>query len=175
MDPDKSVVFAYDEVRLHLDLAIPSPYVYSLCFPPQNPWKSFKLSESGTLGRHLASGNSNVYMYNRSERKALAISLAEFGHNNCSTWSSAQRHDIVTAAKCAKEYHFMQTYIPKCLNREVFERYTFNGLKFRRNLFEFQLFNWKSIFYIKSKEHSIDCTSELMFVLSILRWGSQWG
>ena len=51
--------------------------------------------------------------------------LAEFGHNNCSAWSSAQKHDIVTAAKCAKAYHFMQTYLPKCLNRAVFEGYTF--------------------------------------------------
>ena len=34
MDPDKSVVFAYDGVLAHLDLAIPAPYVHSLCFPP---------------------------------------------------------------------------------------------------------------------------------------------
>ena len=34
MDPDKSVVFAYDGVPAHLDLAIPTPYVHSLCFPP---------------------------------------------------------------------------------------------------------------------------------------------
>ena len=46
----------------------------------------------------------------------------------------------------AKGYHFMHTYLSKCLNEEVFEGYTFNGLKFRPNLFEFLLFNWKSIF-----------------------------
>ena len=85
-------------------------------------------------------------MYNRNEGNALAVPLAEFGHNNCSAWSSAQKHDIVAAAKCAKGYHFMQTYLPECLNKEVFEGYTFNGLKFRPNLFEFLLFNWKSIF-----------------------------
>ena len=28
MDPDKSVVFAYDGVPAHLDLAIPAPYVH---------------------------------------------------------------------------------------------------------------------------------------------------
>ena len=34
MDPDKSAVFAYDGVPgSHLDLAIPAPYVHSLCFP----------------------------------------------------------------------------------------------------------------------------------------------
>ena len=36
MDPDKSVVFAYDGVPAHLDLAIPAPYVHSLCFPPRH-------------------------------------------------------------------------------------------------------------------------------------------
>ena len=49
--------------------------------------------------------------------------------------------DIVTAAKCVKGYHFIQTYLPKCLNSEVFEEYSFNGLKFRPNLFEFLLLN----------------------------------
>ena len=33
MDPDKSVVFGYDGVSAHLDLAIPAQYVHSLCFP----------------------------------------------------------------------------------------------------------------------------------------------
>ena len=107
MDPDKSVVIGYDGVPAHLDLAIPAQYVHSLCFPPRYRWKGFKLSE----GRHLESGN--LKMYNRNEGKALAISLAEFGNNNCSAWSSAQKHDIVTAAKCTKGYHFMQTYLPK--------------------------------------------------------------
>lgn len=29
--------------------------------------------------------------------------------------------DTVTAAKSAQWYHFMQTYLPKCLNREIIE------------------------------------------------------
>ena len=33
MDSDKSVVFADDGVPAHLDLAIPAPYVHSLCSP----------------------------------------------------------------------------------------------------------------------------------------------
>ena len=49
--------------------------------------------------------------------------------------------NIVTAAKCAKGYYSMQTYLPKCLNSEVFDGYSFNGLKFGPNLFEFLLFN----------------------------------
>ena len=48
MDPDKPAVFAYDGVPAHLDLPIPAPYVHGLSFPPQNPWKGFKLTESDT-------------------------------------------------------------------------------------------------------------------------------
>ena len=146
MDPDKSLVFAYDGVPAHLDLAIPAQYEHSLCFPPRHHWNWFKLSESDTKGRHLESGNWNLKMYNINEDKAVAIPLAEFGNNYCSSWSSAQKHDILTAVKCAKGYHFMQTYLPKCLDSEVFEGYTFNELKFGPNLFEFLLFNWKSFF-----------------------------
>ena len=144
MDPDKSVVFAYDGVPSHLDLVIPAPYVQSLCFPPRHRWKGFKLSESDTKGRHHESGN--LKMYNRNESKARAIRLTDFGNNNCSAWSSAQKNDIVTAAKFAKGYRFMQNHLPKCLHSEVFKEYTFNGLKFRPNLFKRLLFNWKSIF-----------------------------
>ena len=101
-------------------------------------------------------------MYKRNEGKALAIPLAEFGNNNCSAWSSALKHDIVTAAKCAKGYHFMQTCLPKYLNSEGFEGYTFNALKFGPNLFEFllfkviplQLFYYQTIFETWHNQHS---------------------
>ena len=54
-------------------------------------------------------------------KMSVGIPLADFGNNNCSAWqSSAQKHDIVTTAKCAKGYHFMQTNLPKCLNSEIF-------------------------------------------------------
>ena len=37
MDPDKSVVFADDGVPAHLGLAIPAPYIHSLCSPLPTP------------------------------------------------------------------------------------------------------------------------------------------
>ena len=82
MDPDKSVVFAYDGVPAHLGLPYASP-------PPRHRWKGFKLSESDTYGRYLESGNWKMCMYNRNEGKALVIPVAEVGHNICSAWSSA--------------------------------------------------------------------------------------
>ena len=80
MDPDKSVVFSYDGVPAHLGL----PYAS----PPLDIAEKV-LSESDTYGRYLESGNWNMCMYNRNEGKALAIPVAEVGHNICSAWSSA--------------------------------------------------------------------------------------
>ena len=62
MDPHKSVVFGYDGVPAHLDLAIPAQYEHSLCFPLRHHWKGFKLSESDTKVRHLESGFKMVLM-----------------------------------------------------------------------------------------------------------------
>ena len=75
--------------------------------------------------------------------------------------------DTVTVAKCAKGYHFMQTDLPRCLNKEVVEEY--NRDKFRLTLFAFYCLIENRFLYIKCKECSIDCTSALMFVLSILK------
>ena len=168
MDPDKSVVFAYDGVPAHLDLSIPAPHT-QLMHSPRYHWKGFKLSESDTKGRHLESGN--LKMYNRNEGKVLAIPLAEFGNNNCSAWSSVQEHDIVTAAKCAKGYHFIQTYLPKCLNIARFLRDNIHLTAWNSGqiCLNFYCLFENCFLHIKCKEHSIDCTRALMFVLSILR------
>ena len=138
-----------------------------LPIPHRHRWKGFKLSESDTRGRHLESGN--LKMYNRNEGKALAIPPAEFGNNNCSAWSSSQKHDIVTAAKCAKGYHFMQTYLPKCLNSEVLRDIHLMDWNSGQICLNFYCLIENRFLYTKCKEHSIDCTSALMFVLSILR------
>ena len=108
MDPDKSLVFAYGGVPAHLDLAYAFSFIHSFIYfainqkynnsiqkyikdniPPRHRWKGFKLSESGTYGRHLECGNWKKCMYNRNEGKALAIPVAEVEHNICSAWSSA--------------------------------------------------------------------------------------
>ena len=39
MDPDKSVVFAYDGVPAHLDLAIPAPLSIQLMLSPSTSLK----------------------------------------------------------------------------------------------------------------------------------------
>ena len=73
-------------------------------------------------------------MDNRNEAKFVGITR---GISNAKSRFEALRRnlDTVTAAKCAKGYRFVQTYLPNCLNREVIEGY--NRMKFRTNLFGF--------------------------------------
>ena len=145
MDPDKSVIFAYDGVPADLRrFGHSRPIRTQLMLPPRHHWKGFKLCESDTKGRHLESGN--LKMYTRHEGKALAIPLAEVGNNNCSAWSSAQKYDFVTAAECAKGYHFMQTYLPECLNGEVLRDIHLTDWNLGQICLNFYFFNWKSIF-----------------------------
>ena len=57
MDPHKSVVFGYDGVPAHLDLAIPAQYEHSLCFPLDIVEKDLSCLTGDTKGRHLESAN----------------------------------------------------------------------------------------------------------------------
>ena len=102
MDPDEWVISAYDGVLDHRDLAIPAPYVHSLCSPLYIMEQvNFKRSESSNQAQHLTSGNSKMTMEldNRNEAKALGIPPGEFQtqqlletlHRNIGT---------VTAANC---------------------------------------------------------------------------
>ena len=54
MDPDKSVVLAYDGVPAHLDLAIPAPYVHTLCFPLDIDEIELSCLKATSKSRHLS-------------------------------------------------------------------------------------------------------------------------
>ena len=137
MDPHKSVVFGYDGVPAHLDLAIPAQYEHSLCdidivekdlsCLKATPKADISSPEIKRCITGMRASPSNLTSGVRKQQLPCLKLRAE--------------DNIATAAKCANGYYFMETYLPKCLNSEVFEGYSFNGLKFRPNLFEFLLFN----------------------------------
>ena len=59
-------------------------------------------------------------MDNRDEARAGGIPLREFRAQQL--LEALHRNiDTVTAAKSAQWYRFMQTYLPKCLNRQIIE------------------------------------------------------
>ena len=59
-------------------------------------------------------------MDNRDEARARGILLGKFRTQRL--LEALHRNiDTVTAAKSAQWYRFMQTYLPKCLNREIIE------------------------------------------------------
>ena len=71
------VVFAYDGIPGHLDLAICAPLDIV-----EKDLSCLKATPKELKGQHLESGN--LKMYDRNKGKALAIPLTEFGNNNCS-------------------------------------------------------------------------------------------
>ena len=59
-------------------------------------------------------------MDNRDEARARRIPLGDFRTQQL--LEALHRNiDTVTAAKCDQWYRLMQTYLPRCLNREVIE------------------------------------------------------
>ena len=102
MAPNEWVILAYEGVPAHRDLPIILPHTYTDYAPPRHC--------SDNPGRHLVSGNSKTYG-NRNETKVLKISL----RGTQQLLEALRRNiDSVTAAKCAKGYHFVQTYLPRC-------------------------------------------------------------
>ena len=59
-------------------------------------------------------------MDNRDEARARRMPLGDFRTQQL--LEALHRNiDTVTAAKCAQWFRLMQTYLPRCLNREVIE------------------------------------------------------
>ena len=59
-------------------------------------------------------------MDDRDEARIRGIPLGEFRTQQLHE-ALHRNIDIITAAKSAQWYRFLQTYLPKCLNREVIE------------------------------------------------------
>ena len=59
-------------------------------------------------------------MNDRDEARVRGIPLGEFRTQQLHE-ALHRNIDPITAAKSAQWYRFMQTYLPKCLNREVME------------------------------------------------------
>ena len=91
LSSNKWVIFAYDRVPAHRDSAIhPAQYVQSWCLPTPllTSLNKYKSGLKATIKVDI----SRQEVYRPNEAKALEIPLTEFEHNNCSAWSSAEKH-----------------------------------------------------------------------------------
>ena len=124
LDPDKSVIFVYDGAPAHKNLAIPAPNTELKMLPPYSPFLNIVEQAISCLKAAIKADISRPeiqrQMDNRDEARAQGIPLGEFRTQQL--LEALHRNiDTDTAAKSAQWYRFMQTYMPRCLNREIIE------------------------------------------------------
>ena len=124
LDPDEEVIFVYDGAPAHRNPVIPAPNTELKMLPPYSPLLNIMEQAISCLKAAIKADISRPEiqrrMDNRDEARAGGIPLREFRaqqllealHGNI---------DTVTSAKSTQWYRFMQTYLPKCLNREIIE------------------------------------------------------
>ena len=90
-------------------------------FPPYSPFLNIVEQAISALKAAIKADISQPGIQNqmndRDEARRQGIPLGEYRQRVL--LDVAQEHfNTITAAKCAQWYRFMQTYIPRCLNRE---------------------------------------------------------
>ena len=124
LDPDESVIFVYDGAPAHRNPTIPAPNTELKMLPPYSPFLNIVEQAISSLKAAIKADISRPeiqrLMDNRDEARARRIPLGDFRTQQL--LEALHRNiDTVTAAKCAQWYRLMQTYLPRCLNREVIE------------------------------------------------------
>ena len=114
----------YDGAPAHRNPAIPAPITELKMLPHYSPFLNIVEQAISCLKAAIKADISRPEiqrrMDNRDEARARGIPLWEFRTQQLLE-ALHRKIDTVTAAKCAQWYRFMQTYLPKCLNREIIE------------------------------------------------------
>ena len=124
LDPDEEAIFVYDGAPAHRNPVIPAPNTELKMLPPYSPLLNIMEQAISCLKAALKADISRPEiqrrMDNRDVARAGGIPLREFRAQQL--LEALHRNiDTVTAAKSAQWYRFMQTYLPKCLNRQIIE------------------------------------------------------
>ena len=126
LDPEESVIFVFDGAPAHRNPTVPPPlYTELKMLPPYSLFQNIVEQAISCLKAAIKADISRPEiqrrMDDRDEARVRGIPLGEFRTHQLH--EALQRNfDTITAAKSAQWYRFMQTYLPKCLNREVIER-----------------------------------------------------
>ena len=124
LDPDKSVIFVYDGALAHENPTILAPKTELKMLPPYSPFLNILEQAISSLKAAIKADISRPEIQrpvdNRDEARARRMPLEDFRTQQLLEALNTNI-DPVTAAKCAQWFRFMQTYLPRCLNREVIE------------------------------------------------------
>ena len=127
LDPDEQVVFIYDGAPAHHNQGNPGPNTELKKLPPYSPFLNIVEQTTSSLKAAIKADISRPKiqreMNNRDEARRQGIPL---GHYRTQLLMEALHRNAgtVTVAKCTQWFLlflFMQTYLPRCINREVIE------------------------------------------------------
>ena len=125
LDPEESVIFVYDGAPAHRNPTVPAPNTELKMLPPYSPFLNIVEQAISCLKAAIKADISRPEiqrrMDDRDEARVRGIPPGEFRTQQLHE-ALHRNIDTITAAKSAQWYRFMQTYLPKCLNREVIER-----------------------------------------------------
>ena len=124
LDPEESDIFVYDEAPAHRNPTALALNTELKMLPPYNPFVNIVEQAISCLKAAIKADISRPeiqrFMDDRDEARVRGIPLREF--RTLQLHEALHRNiDTITAAKSAQWYRFVQTYLPKCLNREVIE------------------------------------------------------
>ena len=125
LDPEEFVIFVYDGAPAHRNPTVPPPPNTELKMLPQyRPFLNTVEQAISCLKAAIKANSSRPeiqrLMDERDEAGVRGIPLGEFRTQKLHE-SLHRNIDTIGAAKSAQWYRFMQTYLPKCLNRGVIE------------------------------------------------------
>ena len=124
LDPDETVIFIYDCAILHNnpgDAGTNTELEKLLAYSPfLNLVEQAISALKAAIKTDISRPEVQARMGDRDEAIARGIPLGEF---RTQLLLEALQRSIgtITPAKCTQWYRFMQTYLPRCINREVIE------------------------------------------------------
>ena len=123
LDPEESVIFVYDRAPAHRNPTVPTPNTELKMLPPYSPFLNIVEQAISCLKAAIKADISRPEIHRHMDGRDEAVQGIPLGE-----FQTQQLHDglhrnidTITAAKSAQWYLFMQTYLPKCLNREYIE------------------------------------------------------
>ena len=124
LDPDENVIFIYDGAPAHHNPVNPGANTELKKLPPYSPFlniveqaiSSLKAAVKADISRPAIQQEMN----NRDEARNRGLAL---GHYRTQLLLEALNRNIgtITPAKSGQWFRFMQTYLPRCINREFIE------------------------------------------------------
>ena len=123
-DPDETVIFIYDGARAHNNSGDPGAKTelekLPVCSPFLNIVEQAISALKAAIKTDISRPEVQARMGNRDEAIARGIPLGEFRTQEL--LEPLQRSiGAITPAKCTQWYSFMQTYLPRCMNRKIIE------------------------------------------------------